>query len=90
MRVIYRILACLLQLVLILDELGQVLIRSPIYIATGYNLPTAHVTISAWVGESAAAGQPWAIDAQRLLDGIFGTGHCASAAAFEASVETPA
>lgn len=88
MTIIYRILACLLQLIITIDELGQVFIRSPIYILTGYNAPGAHETISAWVGTSAAAGQKWAIEAQSLLDSIFGAGHCANAAAFEKSVDT--
>jgi hypothetical protein len=88
MTVIYRLLAVLLKLVLVIDELGQVFLRSPIYVITGRNLPSAHETISAWVGASAAAGQGWAIEAARLLDSIFGPGHCARAAAFEGAVET--
>ena len=89
MNVIYRLLAVALQLVLVIDELGQVFLRSPIYVITGRNLPSAHETISAWVGRSAAAGQGWATEAQKLIDSIFGAGHCARAAAFEASVATP-
>ena len=88
MSLIYRFFACLLQALLVLDEMLQVFIRSPIYVVTGHNMPAAHETISAWVGSSAAVGQPWAIEAARLLDSIFGPGHCARAAAFESQVET--
>jgi hypothetical protein len=88
-KILYRILACLLQLVIVLDELVQLFIRSPIYIITGYNLPSAHETISAWVGGSAKSGYRWALVAQDLIDDIFGKGHCASCAAFESSVDTP-
>jgi hypothetical protein len=89
MTVIYRLLAVLLQLVLVIDELGQVFLRSPIYILTGHNLPSAHETISAWVGASAAAGQRWAIEAAKLLDSIFGVNHCLRAARHESTIETP-
>lgn len=86
---IYRTLACILQLVITLDEILQVLVRSPIYIVTGINAPTAHETVSEWVGKSAASGQEWAIEAAKLLDSIFGKNHCANQAAFESSVDTP-
>lgn len=90
MTVIYRIAACLLQFVLCLDEIAQVGIRGPIYIITGRNLPTCHETISAWVGASAALGKPWAVESQKLLDGIFGAAHCERANRHESAVETPA
>jgi hypothetical protein len=86
--ILHRIFACLLQSVIALDELAQVFIRSPIYIVTGYNLPSAHETISAWVGASAALGRPWAIETARLLDDIFGKGHCARAAMIESQSQT--
>lgn len=87
---LHRLFACLLQAILVVDEVAQVFVRSPIYILTGRNLPSAHETISAWVGCSATLGKPWAIEAARLIDDIFGAGHCARAAAFESQVETPA
>jgi len=90
MIVVYRIVSCLLQMILVIDELGQVFIRSPIYIVTGYNIPSAHETISAWVGSSAFKGYAWAIEAAKLLDAIFGKGHCERARLFDLSVETPA
>ena len=55
---------------------------------TGRNKPSAHETISAWVGRSVADGRGWAIEAEKLIDGIFGQGHCARAAAYESQVET--
>lgn len=83
-----RIAYCALQWLLLIDEGGQILIRSAIYIVTGQNPPTAHETISAWVGTEAARGGRVGLVAQRIIDGIFGAGHCARAAAFERSVET--
>ena len=90
MIVVRRIGACALQLLLVLDELVQVFIRGPIYVLTGHNLPSAHETISAWVGASAALGKPWATEATRLIDSIFGPGHCARAFAREVSLASAA
>ena len=90
MIVVRRIGAFALQLVLVLDELVQVFIRGPIYLLTGHNLPSAHETISAWIGVSAALGKPWAVEAARLIDSIFGPGHCARAAVYEASIASAA
>ncbi len=90
MTLLNRLAAVALQCLIALDELVQVAIRSPIYLVTGHNLPSAHETISAWVGMSAALGKGWAIEAQKLIDAIFGQGHCARAANHEASVDSPA
>ena len=90
MTLLKRLLTSLLQFLYALDIVAQVLIRAPIYIATGHNKPSAHETISAWVGASAALGKSWAVFTAAALDAVFGAGHCARAALREASVSTSA
>lgn len=89
MTLLHRLAAVALCLLVVLDELFSVLIRLPIYLFTGHNLPCAHETISAWVGQSARLRQPWAITVAKGLDAVLGRGHCAGADAYERSVETP-
>ena len=90
MILLRRLFAWLVALIVWLDEGLSIVVRGPIYLMTGYNMPSAHETISAWVGECARLGQPWAIDAARVLDAVLGKKHCANADLFERSIETPA
>lgn len=42
-------------------------------------------TISGSIGRAVLAGKPWAAPARLVVDGLFGTGHCARQAAYEAA-----
>lgn len=88
MTYLRRLFACLLQLIITLDEFLQVLVRAPWYVATGRHKPSGHMTVSAWVGVYAAKGSPWAVEAAALLDSVLGRRHCEQAALLEATFES--
>lgn len=49
-------------------------------------LPSADETISAWIGRSAIAGEPWALRAEKIIDGIMlAPGHCREAVSRDGS-----
>lgn len=89
MSLFSRIGYCLLQFLILFDELVQVIIRSIIFIVTGDNPPSAHQTISGWVGMGVTKRYKIAIFAQKIIDGIFGNGHCHRVYLFEQSISTP-
>ena len=88
MSFIKRTLTVLLITLIWLDEGVQVFWRGIWYIATGQGEPSPHETISAWLGMSAAKGKPVGTYLVSLVDDIFGHGHCARAAEYEATVDS--
>lgn len=62
------------------DQFLAVWIRGWIYVWFNGEKPSADETISAWIGRSAIAGKPWALRAEKIIDGIMlAPGHCREA-----------
>lgn len=75
-----RLLHWLLTLFTSIDQVGQVLIRGPKYVLLNGPKPSADMTISDWVGQSANAGIPLGIAAQKIIDFIMrNPNHCQQA-----------
>ena len=66
-------------ILLVIDIMVQVVIRSPIYIITGKHQPDARETISAWVGGMASNGWFIGVLLSNVIDSVLGKGHCAEA-----------
>lgn len=66
----------LVTVAICLDQLVQVIIRGPKYVLLNGPRPSADETISDWVGQAAQAGIEVGLFWQRIIDAIFGEGHC--------------
>lgn len=64
------------QMLLCLDQLFGCWLRGWFYVWRGGECPDADETLSSFVGRNAVEGKRWALVAERLLDGVFGEGHC--------------
>lgn len=84
---INRIKISLLAILLVLDMLIQVIIKVPIYIITGKLKPDPRESISAWIGNSALRGHLVARVLEKVIDGVLGKGHCASAAGLDTMLD---
>jgi hypothetical protein len=63
-----------------LDQLVYVWIAGWPYVwANRGECPDPNETISGCVGRNAIAGKQWALTAERLIDFLFGAGHCREA-----------
>lgn len=79
-----RLRAWALQMLICVDQIAGCWLRGWVYVWIGGEQPKADETISSWVGRRAIAGFAWALVAERLIDLLFGAGHCRRAAAKEA------
>ena len=79
---IRRLLAWLRQILVSIDQLGQVLIIGPIYVlGLADTCPSADETISSYVGRGQMRGAWWARVLAPVIDGLFvilgeEPGHC--------------
>lgn len=61
---------------LTIDQFWQVVLAGPKFISLGGGEPSPDETISSRVGRAAIEGRRWALICERLIDGVFGHGHC--------------
>jgi hypothetical protein len=65
------------QFLIAVDQLAGVTICFWTFVVFGRGeAPNADETISSRVGRNAVEGKRWALICERLIDGIFGAGHC--------------
>lgn len=55
-------------------------LRGWAYVWFGVGDPDADETTSSWVGRNAMEGNRWALIAEKMIDALFGSGHCRRAA----------
>ena len=78
---IRRLWLWLVTVAICVDQLAQVIIRGPKFVLLNGPRPSADETISDWVGQCAKAGIVLGLISQRLIDALFGAGHCQRAIA---------
>lgn len=84
-----RLTQAVFSILIAFDTLVQCLIKAPIWIIFARARPSSRETISATLGWGEAHGYRWAAFCARLVDDIFGAGHCARAYQSEAAFEQP-
>jgi len=82
-RLVNRLIVCLIALAMGVDLIVQTLALSLIYVPFAILKPNPRRSISGLMGWAAARGYRWGRIGAAWIDGIFGTGHCARSAAFD-------
>lgn len=74
-----RVQASAWALLIALDVLACTLWLAPLHALGLADKPTGRQMISGYVGKAAYNGHRWAFLPERLIDGLFGRGHCLKA-----------
>lgn len=64
------------EMLVALDQFAGCWLRGWLYVWVGGEEPDPDETISSWVGRHSLAGNSRALLLERLIDAVFGAGHC--------------